>query len=127
MKKITGFMLVFFISFNLFNSYPSAHNLNEDDLENVTISLLHQTVVKALKAHYGGITQFEELELVKIHSRQLPADLKDDSSFKSPASVYDITLQLNAILGDRKKETVTIVLSNEFSSSGYDVVTFDAK
>jgi hypothetical protein len=123
MKKIISVIIVFAFSFSLLVTKPYAADLNQDDLKLVTISLLHPTVVKALKEHYGGITQFEELKLAKIVSRQLPADLKDDSAFKSPASVFDITVELEAFVGEGKKEHVTIVLSNEFSGGGFDVMT----
>ena len=104
----------------------ASDNLEKDDLKHVTISLLHPTVVQSLKKHYGGITQFESLELVKIVPRQTPADLKDDSAFKSPGSVFDITVHLVAIVGEGKKEGVTIILSNEFSKDGFEVVSFEA-
>ncbi|MBM4763295.1 hypothetical protein [Bacillus sp. B15-48] len=122
-RKLIG-ALIILLSLNIFAGQSSAEEVNKTNLEAVTLSLLHPTVVKALKKHYGGVTQFENVSLVSIHSRQLPADLKDDSAFKSPASIFDITLLLETILGDGKKEKVKIVLSNEFSN-GYDVVTFE--
>lgn len=109
----------------MMNNSSASDHLEKDDLENVTISLLHPAVVQSLKKHYGGITQFENLELVKIVPRQTPADLKDDSAFKSPGSVYDLTVQLVAIVGEGKKEGVTIILSNEFSKNGFEVVSFE--
>lgn len=122
-----GFVLLFALlfSFTILCGYSKAEKIENPGLEDVTKILLHPKIVKALKGHYGGITQFDELELVKVVSRQLPADFKDDSSFKSPGKVYDITVQLDVVIGEGKKEKVTIILSNEFSSDGFGVVSFE--
>lgn len=125
-RRLFVILLALICSLAIFCGNSKAANLDKEELENVTIILLHPKIVKALKGHYGGITQFEDLELVKLVSRQLPADLKEDSSFKSPGTVYDIIVQLIAIVGEGKREKVTIVLSNEFSSDGFDVVSLDA-
>lgn len=124
-KKIVAIMVVLFCSFALYLGDASASEIEKDELKQVTLILLHQKIVDALKKQYGGITQFEELKLVKIVSRNLPADLKDDSAFKSPGIVYDLIVQLKAIVGEGKKEKVTIVFSNEFASSGFDVVSLE--
>jgi hypothetical protein len=124
-KKILATMIVLLSSFALCLADASASDIEKEELEHVTLILLHQKIVDAMKEHYGGITQFEELKLVKIVPRNLPADLKDDSAFKSPGIVYDLIVQLQAIVGEGKKEKVTIVFSNEFSSSGFDVVSLD--
>jgi len=125
-KKKVAIMLALFCSFILYSGHASASELEKKELEHVTLILLHHKIVDAMKEHYGGITQFQDLKLVKIVSRNLPADLKDDSAFKSPGIVYDLIVELQAIVGEEgKKEKVTIVFSNEFASSGFDVVSFD--
>lgn len=124
-KKIIAIMMALFCSFTLSWGNASAYEHEKEELEHVTMILLHQKIVDAMKEHYGGFTQFQDLEIVKIVSRNLPADLKDDSAFKSPGTVYDLIVQLQAIIGEGKIEKVTIVLSNEFASSGFDVVSFE--
>jgi hypothetical protein len=125
MKKSLAMMVVLLCSFVLCWGHVSAAEVEKKELEQVTLILLHQQIVDAMKEHYGGITQFEGLELVKIVPRNLPADLKEDSAFKSPGTVYDLIVQLQAFIGDGKKEKVTIVFSNEFSSSGFNVVSLE--
>jgi uncharacterized membrane protein len=125
-KKMVVIMVALICSFVLYSGHASASELENEKLEHVTLMLLHQKIVDAMKDHYGGITQFQDLKLVEIVPRNLPADLKDDSAFKSPGLVYDIIVQLQAIVGEEgKREKVTIVLSNEFAKSGFDVVSFD--
>ncbi len=124
-RKLSVLLFALLFCFTIVVGNSKAANLESADLEDVTKILLHPKIVKALKGHYGGITQFEKMKLVKLVSRQLPADLKEDSSFKSPGKVYDITVELDAVVGEGKKEKVTIILSNEFSSDGFDVVSFE--
>jgi len=123
MKKVTVSLVLLVISF--MSLVVDAEEFNRDDLEKVTISMLQPKVVAALKEHYGGFTQFKDLELVEVVPRQVPADLKDDSSFKASGSVYDLTVELTAIFGEAQ-EDVTIILSNEFSNGEFDVVSFQA-
>ena len=126
-KKIVAILVVLFCSYSLSCGSPSASDLKKDELEHVTLILLHQKMVDALKDHYGGITQFQDLQLVKIVSRNVPADMKDDSAFKSHGTVYDLIVQLQAFAGEGKKEKVTIVFSNEFASDGFEVVSFNVE
>ncbi|KKK38599.1 hypothetical protein WQ57_08380 [Mesobacillus campisalis] len=103
-----------------------AEDIEPGDLEKVTLSLLHPIIVEGLEEHYGGLAQFENLKLVKIVPKQLPADLKDDSSFKSSGSAYEITVQLE-VLAAKGKEGVTMILSNDTAASGYEVARLEAK
>ena len=54
MKKIIGIIIVLFCSLNLFVGSPNASNLNNSDLEKVTINLLHPSIVTALKKSLMG-------------------------------------------------------------------------
>jgi hypothetical protein len=117
-------MLVLAASFGLVPC--KAEELKLADLEQVTLSLLHPIVVEGLEKQYGGLVQFEDLKLVKIVPKQIPADLKEDSSFKSSGLAYEITIQ-TVVLAARGKEEVTMVLSNDSGASGYEVARVKVK
>lgn len=125
MKKIIKIFFVLMISLNIFNNDPKASNLNKNDLEKVTISLLHPTIVTAIKDHYGHFTQFQNIKVIKGVPKQLPSALDNDSSFKASGWAYVITLQFETLVENSNIETVTMVLSNEFSGGIYKVKSFD--
>lgn len=119
-------MLTVLLSFGLNPVSFKAEGVKQEDLEKVTLSLLHPIVVEGLEKKYGGLVQFEELRLVKVVPKQMPADLKDDSSFKEPGLAYEITVQID-VLTSRGKEVVTMVLSNDFGASGYEVARMEVR
>lgn len=119
--------MVLFVCLNIFVGNSEASKLNSYDLEKVTIGLLHPTIIRELKNHYGGFTQFQNEKIVKIKPKQLPADATYDSSFKATGWAYEITLQLEALRSDSKIEKVTMVLTNEVSNGIYVLKTFDVK
>ncbi|WP_156324376.1 hypothetical protein [Bacillus sp. FJAT-27251] len=126
MKIKIPLVVLLFLLFSSSLSPCRAEDINPEDLEKVTLSLLHPSVVEGLEEHYGGLAQFENLTLVKIVPKQLPADLKDDSSFKSSGSAFEITVQLD-VLTAKGKEEVTMILSNDTAASGYEVARLEVK
>jgi hypothetical protein len=126
MKIRTPFVVLLFLLLSSSLNPCRAEEIKPEDLEKVTLSLLHPAIVEGLEKHYGGLAQFENLKLVKIVPKQLPADLKEDSSFKSSGSAYEITVQLD-VLTIKGKEEVTMILSNDTAASGYEVARLEAK
>jgi hypothetical protein len=126
MKIRISLIIMLFLAASFGLAPCKAEELKQADLEQVTLSLLHPIVVEGLEKQYGGLVQFEDLKLVKIVSKQMPADLKDDSSFKSSGFAYEITVQ-TVVLAAGGKEEVTMVLSNDLGASGYEVARVAVK